>query len=243
MATFASEYRVIYSETSPNNPNVFHLQNNMGVIQKRTRSSPAVIRYAKFSVTRDAEKYYKTILKLYLPFRKENQLKPNDFETSEMFFRSGHVKLSDENVLHKVCDIVNADKQHFEKNSNETEHAMNEYERTGPVFDAWSEIAPEIEIERLETANDCEPVDPESVGDTVISDLTESGATHSASVAHDLRSTTNNSQIQIKHALQSMNTEQSACFYYIRKWCIDKINNKNPAPFRIFVTGGAGTVT
>ena len=140
LAKFASEYRVIYSETSPNNPNVFHLQSNMGVIQKRTRSSPAVIRYAKFSVTRDAEIYYKTILKLYLPFRKENQLKPKDFETFEMFFRSGHVKLSDENVLHKVCDIVNANKQHFEKNSNEIEHAMNEYERIGPVFDAWSEI-------------------------------------------------------------------------------------------------------
>ncbi|CAG2235584.1 unnamed protein product [Mytilus edulis] len=30
-------------------------------------------------------------------------------------------------------------------------------------------------------------------------------------------------------------------FYQIRQWCLDKVNGKNPDPFKIFINGGAGT--
>ncbi|XP_048020488.1 ATP-dependent DNA helicase PIF1-like isoform X1 [Megalobrama amblycephala] len=41
--------------------------------------------------------------------------------------------------------------------------------------------------------------------------------------------------------LRSLNTKQSAIFYKVRKWCLQKLLGENPEPFRLFVTGGAGT--
>lgn len=43
------------------------------------------------------------------------------------------------------------------------------------------------------------------------------------------------------HLLRSLNEEQSAIFYYIRQWCLHKLFGQNPEPFRLFITGGAGT--
>ncbi len=55
------------------------LQNNMGQIQKRTRGKPAVIRFARFSQQKTPEKFYGTLLKLYLPYRRDEQLKSTRF--------------------------------------------------------------------------------------------------------------------------------------------------------------------
>lgn len=41
--------------------------------------------------------------------------------------------------------------------------------------------------------------------------------------------------------MRSLNDLQSQVFYKIRQWCLDKINGKNPAPFHVFISGGAGT--
>ncbi|CAG2195294.1 unnamed protein product [Mytilus edulis] len=41
--------------------------------------------------------------------------------------------------------------------------------------------------------------------------------------------------------MQQLNREQKDVFYRIRQWCIDKVNDKNPEPFRVFINGGAGT--
>lgn len=41
--------------------------------------------------------------------------------------------------------------------------------------------------------------------------------------------------------LQSLNEEQSAVFYKIRQWCLQKVNGENPQPLKVFITGGAGT--
>jgi exonuclease III len=38
-----------------------------------------------------------------------------------------------------------------------------------------------------------------------------------------------------------MNSDQQKVFYHIRNWCLEKIQGKNPQPFYIHVTGGAGT--
>ena len=41
--------------------------------------------------------------------------------------------------------------------------------------------------------------------------------------------------------MRALNVKQSQVFYNIRQWCLDKVNGKNPAPFHMFITGGAGT--
>ena len=77
MATFASEYRVLSkSEMSVNR---VELQNNCGFILKRTRSEPAVVRYVRFSETKNPELFHQSILQLFLPFRTDIHLKPLGF--------------------------------------------------------------------------------------------------------------------------------------------------------------------
>ncbi len=41
--------------------------------------------------------------------------------------------------------------------------------------------------------------------------------------------------------MRSLNELQSQVFYKIQQWCLDKVNGKNPAPFHVFISGGAGT--
>jgi len=43
------------------------------------------------------------------------------------------------------------------------------------------------------------------------------------------------------HLLRSLNEEQAAIFYAVRKWCLQKLLGKNPESLRLFITGGAGT--
>ena len=45
----------------------------------------------------------------------------------------------------------------------------------------------------------------------------------------------------IKPKSQEVIECQSQVFYKIRQWCLDKVNGKNPEPFHMFITGGAGT--
>ncbi len=80
MAEFASEYRIVYGGQTKGK-NVLPLQNNMGHIQKRTRGKHAVIRFARFSQQKNPENLYGTLLKLYLPYRRDEQLKSTRFPT------------------------------------------------------------------------------------------------------------------------------------------------------------------
>lgn len=82
MAEFASEYRIVYGGQTKGK-NVLPLQNNMGHIQKRTRGKPAVIRFARFSQQKNPEKFNGTLLKLDLPYRRDEQLKSARFPTYE----------------------------------------------------------------------------------------------------------------------------------------------------------------
>lgn len=98
LATFCSEYRVLYGchKSDDNNKRCHNLvhkqQNGLGLIQRRSRSDPAVVRYARFSVTRTPEKYYQSVLQLFLPYHFDSQLKPLNFETYEHFYKAGAVK-------------------------------------------------------------------------------------------------------------------------------------------------------
>ena len=88
LAQFCSEYRVLYGSEAGNvsrHENVSVLQNGLGRVQKRTRSKPAVVRYPRFSETRTPEKFYHSILQLFLPHRCDKQLNPKQFETFEDF--------------------------------------------------------------------------------------------------------------------------------------------------------------
>lgn len=65
-------------------------------------TKPAVIRYPRFSIETAKEKYYQSILQLFLPYREDWQLKPAKFETYEDFYENGFMNLSSEK---KSCSV------------------------------------------------------------------------------------------------------------------------------------------
>lgn len=59
----------------------------------------------RFSETKIPELFYQSILQLFLPYRKDVQLKPAGFETYQQFYSSGLVRLGD-GCLHLVKSVV-----------------------------------------------------------------------------------------------------------------------------------------
>lgn len=135
IAEFASEYRIVYAGQTKGK-NVLPLQNNMGHIQKRTRGKPAVIRFARFSQQKNTEKFYGTLLKLYLPYRTDGQLKSTRFPKYESFYSFASVKLPGTDEVQRVCKIVNKNREKYEKHNEDIEQAIEDFEQNGPIEDA-----------------------------------------------------------------------------------------------------------
>ncbi|XP_048251539.1 uncharacterized protein LOC125379306 [Haliotis rufescens] len=245
LGTFCSEYRVVpnaevsrVADDKRHSPLVT-LQNGLGHVKKRTRTDAAVIRYARFSRTKDPEKYYHSILQLFLPYTFDAQLKPATFNSYEDFYRTGAVQIGNCPV-ETVKEIVDRNKAMFEKDAEVIDEAEELFERSGQLEDAWAKISPETESERIE----CEDAH------THVSDdesETESGRNMPDLLQTDkmvsntelLQSTV--SRQEAETILRSMNDEQSDVFYKIRQWCLDKKKGKNSEAFHLFLTGGAGT--
>ena len=236
-ATFASEYRVIPKAEGKKNeqkPIVFKLQNNLGYIQKRTRDPNAVIRFTKFSATNNPEKYYESQLKLYLPFRLDSHLQPDQFESYEDFHNNGAVKVSGEVKPVKV--IVGENRMKYEKSSTALEQAWQQLLEEGPLEDAWSTVSPESDLARREALEDRDPTENDDRLDgDVIPELQEQREQAQTLVSVEWLGD------RMKPLLQAMNQKQKEIFYYVREWCLQKVQKKRPAPFYLHVTGGAGT--
>ena len=170
LATFCSDYRVIYSNMAKSSRLPVHvLKNGLGHIQKRSRTDPAVIRYPRFSVMKCPEKYYQSILQLFLPYHIDTQLKPPQFETHEELYNSGVVRLND--MLESVMNIVESNRSLYESNAESLDEAEQHLEKFGPQEDAWAMICPETEKERLECKEQHKPVIGESDNEFDIPDL------------------------------------------------------------------------
>ncbi|XP_048257841.1 uncharacterized protein LOC125383536 [Haliotis rufescens] len=243
LATFCSEYRVVSksevtraSDEKRHSPLVT-LQNGLGHVKKRTRTDAAIIRYARFSRTKDPEKYYHSMLQLFLPYTFDTQLKPAAFNSYEEFYQTGAVQIANCPV-ETVKDIVDRNKAMFEQDAEVIDDAKELFEQSGQLEDAWAQICPETESERLECedAHTCMS-DEETESVRNMPDLLQTDKTLSKTEL--LQSTV--SRQEAETILRSMNEEQADVFYKIRQWCLDKKNGKNPDAFKLFLTGGAGT--
>ncbi|XP_030832522.1 uncharacterized protein LOC115920595 [Strongylocentrotus purpuratus] len=238
LATFCSQYRILTASQTPStrSKNVFKLDNDLGYIQKRTRTGDAVVRYPRFSPIISPEKYYLSILQLFLPYFEDGQLKPPTFETHEEFYETGSVKICGRE-LEKVWSIVCTNRKKFEMNADAIDHAQEHLDKFGPHEDAWGLLCPEKEVERLEHPK--ENVDVEDCdGDLDIPDLKNEPKKDDYSI--ELRSVKISKQDG--HSLmRSLNEKQQSVFYKIRQWCLDRVNGKSVEPFHMFLTGGAGT--
>lgn len=152
LAEFCSQYRVLAKSQVPkgHNKSVYKLQNGKGYIQQRTRSNPAVIRYPRSSSEKAPEKYYQSILQLYLPHRKEEQLKPHGFELYETFYENGYICLFRKRNLQSVKSIVDKNRACFAMNEDIINSAQEVYDMVGEPEDAWAQLCPESELSRRE---------------------------------------------------------------------------------------------
>ncbi|XP_055069998.2 uncharacterized protein [Misgurnus anguillicaudatus] len=238
MAEFASEYRIVYAGQKKFK-NVLPLQKNLGHIQKRTRGKPAVIRFARFSQQKHPEKFYGTLLKLYLPYRSDEQLKSTRFQTYESFYASASVKLPGTDKLQRVCKIVNENREKYEKHNEAIEQAIEDFEQNGPVEDAWTTLAAANELIRLESISEREPTDPNDVNEQ--DNIPEYTASTSISnTAMPLMEATQQNHAQMRKMYQSLNQTQASIFYAVRDWCKRCVSGENPQQFLYFLNGGAG---
>ncbi|CAG2185969.1 unnamed protein product [Mytilus edulis] len=243
LASFGSEYSVLLESQLPqkiNEETTFKLDGNLGHIRKRTRTSPAVIKYPRFSQETSPEKYFQSILQLFLPYRHDEQLKPPLFNTYENFFTCGRVKFTGDNTLTSVKEVVIKNMADFVKTGQELEDAENQLHETDPKEDAWCELCPESELNRRECIDEGKvtSVIEEDLSEATIPDL--NNAKSSSSVGTNLLSVSLTKN-EIIPRLRSLNVKQRRILYKVRDWCIQKANGKIPKPLHVFITGGAGT--
>ncbi|RXN37236.1 replicase helicase endonuclease [Labeo rohita] len=116
------------------------------------------------------EKHYGRLVKLYVPHRFNEQLKPQRYPTYQEFYKGAFVELpAYPGILMPVCAIVKTHQEKYEKHSKEVDQAFEQLQREGPSENAWTAFAPEIDVDRLECIAEQEDVDPgeEDVQDDV----------------------------------------------------------------------------
>lgn len=116
---------------------------------KRTRTQPAVVHYVRFSETKNPELFYQSIMQLFLPYRLDVQLKPQNIETFEQFYKNGHVSFSD-GSRHSVKAVVDVSRSMFEFEAEALDNIQQTIDSDGVVEDVWCELCPEQELERLQ---------------------------------------------------------------------------------------------
>ncbi|XP_071150816.1 uncharacterized protein [Mytilus edulis] len=241
-ASFCSEFRVLSPSQIPQHPvkcQVYNLQHEYGCIQKRSRTDSAVIKYPRFSQEKYPELHFHANLQLFLPHRLESQLKPMKFKTYEEMFMNGFVIIPPAKQPVSVKSIVDTNRLLFEQNVEDLDEAEELLQAEGTQEDAWALIAPEAEAERLDGELSREELCEKEI-EIEIPELDTS--TRKTNKGHDIEiRQTLFPGPQMKTYIQQLNTEQKGIFYRIRQWCIDKVNCKDPEPFRVFINGGAGT--
>ena len=114
MADFASTCRSVYGQQTKGKK-VFPLLNDMGYVQRRETDKPAVIRFHRTSQEKHPEQFYGTLLKLYVPYRSDDELKPPFLRTYESFYERGCVQLPGANRPESVKRIVKRNREKYEK--------------------------------------------------------------------------------------------------------------------------------
>ncbi|KAJ8034442.1 ATP-dependent DNA helicase PIF1 [Holothuria leucospilota] len=254
LATFVSQYRSVSDSqvcnkkcNSTSQP--IKLRNDQGYIVRRIGKC-AVIRYARIKQQKDQEKYYQSILRLYLPHF-EIDFKPTSFKTYEEYFLNGNF-----NGM-PVCQVVAENMQQYETLSQHMDDVLEEMKSNPIQEQSWADIASESELSRIEDVQDIiergennttfeHEFIPEMDHDMISrckfidnSDLTDKGTTMSG--GHFEKVHVKLKQSEITPLLQSLNKQQRQLFNHVHKHCKDKTQDPLIQPFHIFLTGGAGT--
>ncbi|XP_062604082.1 uncharacterized protein LOC134265873, partial [Saccostrea cucullata] len=240
LAEFCSEYRVLAKSQIPKGvkEGVYELKNGNGYIQRRSRAKPAIVRYPRFNPENASEKYYQSILQLFLPYWTQDQLKPPGFKFYQAFYENGFVRIRTGNKLQSVRIVVENNRCNFSKNEAALENAQETLEVYGEPEDAWANLCPETERNRDECLKEKRKTEQsENKEQEITHEIEHDGA---SDLIYHIRESSN-SREEILPLLRSLNNKQKQVFYIVREWCLKKVAERKVDPLHIFVTGGAGT--
>ncbi|XP_078794676.1 uncharacterized protein LOC144988280 isoform X2 [Oryzias latipes] len=236
IATFASEYRLLSKNES--SKNAIELQNNCGVVVKRTRTKPAVVRYARFSEHKNPERFHLSILQLFLPYRTDDDLKPQDFKFYQDYYKNGTVRLR--SGEHTVESVVDRNREKFEREADALELAQAELSDAEFLEAAWDILVPGAQLEQRESEMEQREqlvergTEGEHQEDIPDLDVLRGEAAR-------LEKSPGLSREEGLLLISSLNELQLSTFLHVREWCLQKVSGQNPDPLHMFVTGGAGT--
>ena len=141
--------------------------------------------------------------------------------------------------------IVNENMKEFEPDTNQLDDAWDALKDAADLQDAWAAINPQGEQQRLD--DKLEPnIYHDSDDEFVEIDIPEFRSQQKKS-GQDLprcgieTCRPEITEQQIESMMRQLNEKQRQVFNQITKWCDDKARDHTVPPFRIFVTGGAGT--
>ncbi|CAI5670370.1 unnamed protein product [Oreochromis niloticus] len=237
MADFAATCRIVYGQQTKGK-DVLPLLNEMGFVQRRKNDKPAIIRFHRCSQEKNPEQYYGRLLKLYLPHRSDNELKTPSLPTYQAFYGAGCVQLPGTDRLEYVQHIVKRNREKYEKNSEEIESAVEEYEQNRGVIDEWCNLAPESDLVRLPLVEQERERDNENEQEDVPDYSRQADA---STEVRAIREPPAIDPTLLRQMFQNLNKKQACIFYAVRDWCIKRVCALNPEQFFFYINGGAGT--
>ena len=246
LAEFVAKYDVKYSQKleddNDHTPNPLQKEETEitdtiflkdGLGQMKRRSQEAIIRFPKYNSEKESEKYFRGKLMLYTPWRDENQL----IGQSDSFFDNYRLLL----------DEITENEQHYTKNGQTFEEAVQDLNEYGPPLHAFANVAPNAEQQRLQDEE--EGIFEERHLEQ--QDLEENekliqGQNNRAAHRFDTQTDTNLlSSADYCTRMQQLNKEQRNIVCYHRNWCksvVEALKNNKAAPksYKQFISGPGG---
>ena len=241
LAQFVADFNVLAKSQVPkkiNQETTFQLGNNLGYIRKRTRTQRAVIKYPRFEEQVCPEKYYQSILQLFLPYRIEKQLKPPQVKTYEEFYKNGNIKPGKNTDIVRVKSVVDKNRADFVEGDQSIDIAVQDLEENGYREDAWAQLCPESEVVRQECIEEgvASTAEETEMSRESVPDLNQEQQTNQTNLTGHIFK-----RNDVVPLLRSLNEKQRRIFYKVREWCVRTANGEQQKPFHVFITGGAGT--
>ena len=207
----------------------------------KKRSKRAIIRYYKVRQDIDPERYFKNIMRLYLPHATLN--KPVKYETYEYWFNNGSYKFKDGSTQN-ICDVVYGNMEQFERYSPLMEDCWQQCQRDNDEQeDGWATIAPSAEEDRVnqhEEKQQLEEIAAEYVEEEDVTVSFPDSNTEQNDSSFVVTKTNIVEDYELRKMIRQMNSQQYELLMYVRSWCLKHLRNEHPEPFYVHLTGSAG---
>ncbi len=246
LAEFAADYtkntnygaKANDDSQEPKDGKVVKLKNGKSI---RKRKKRAIIRYYKVRQDRDSERYFKNMMRLYLPHTKLD--KPVWCETFEEWFHKGIYKFKDGSTQ-SICGVVHQNMETFEKCAPLMEECWEQCKKdASDQGDAWAAIAPSAEEDRMEQheeQHELEETQAEYIPEEDVTVSFPEPTTQKSDNTFNVTKTDLVGDNELKTMIRQMNNQQYEFLMYVRSWCLKLVRNEHPEPFYAHLTGSAG---